>query len=293
VENQIVPHLKINALTWPANGTAKPKAKKRVGNDHRLHAVPVQDPLSSDDEPIISGSSFSQSRVEGNKKDHPTIQRTRVQKHLRTDDVAPGPLSATPVKSFNVDRRPEATPIKRRRISKSETKPLIQAKAPSGLQSLQRPARKSAEPRTQQHDHNMVVISDGSDFAPTIKKEETLTSVVNHPSLPKNVIAGTRLLISASNQPDLAPAIIRMPNCSGIDALFARLASECDISSEMFKQIFNISATYTWSDEKQRLRKSNEEDFDLFREILETAWEKDAARFADGCKINMLLHVEK
>lgn len=138
----------------------------------------------------------------------------------------------------------------------------------------------------------MVVISDNSDYAPNIKKEEISTSVINYPSLPTKIIAGTRLLISASIQSDLAPAIIRMPNCSSIDALFARLGSECDMSPELVKKISNISATYTWSGEQQRLRKNNQEDLDLFREILETAWEKDAARFADGCKIRMLLHVD-
>ncbi len=297
MENQIVPHLNINALSWPANGRAKPDVNKRVSNDHHLHAVSAQDPLSSDDEPLIFGSSFSPFRAEGKSKDRPATQRTHVRKHLRTDDVAPEPRSTRPLNSPKVNRRLEATPVKRRRISKDETKnriqALIQAKGLSGLQSSQRPARKPAKPQSQQQGNSMVVFHDDPDSAPTTRKEETSTPVTNHPSLPTNVIAGTRLLISASNQPDLAPAIIRMPNCSGIDALLARLGSECDLSPEIIKKISNISATYTWSGEKQRLRKSNKEDFDLFREILETAWEKDATRFADGCKINMLLHVDK
>lgn len=295
MENQIVPHLNIDALTWPANGTAKRNVKKRVSKDHHLHPVSAPDPLSSDDEPLIPGSSLSQSRVEMKRKDLAAIQRTGVRKHLRTDDVAPGLGSARPTNSSKANRRSEATPIKRRRMTENGSKNLVHAKALSGLQSSQpsqRPARKPAQPQTQQQDNYMVVISDGSDYAPTIKKEETSTSVMSHPSLPTKVIAGTRLLISASNQSDLAPAIIRMPNCSGIDALFARLGSECDISPEMVNKISNISATYTWSGEKHRLRKSNEEDFDLFREILETAWGKDAARFADGCKIHMLLHID-
>jgi len=293
VENQIIPHLNLNVLTWSATGTAKPNVKKRVSNDHHLHAVPAPDPLSSDDEPLIRGTSFSQTWVEINRKDHATIQRTGVRKHLRTDDVAPGPQSARCTNSSTALRRSEAAPIKRRRMSGNGSKNLVHAKAPSGLQSSQRPARKPAQPPTQQQDNNMVVISDGSDSAPTIKKEDNSRSVMNHSSLLKDVYTGTRLLVSASSQSDLAPAIIRMPICSGIDALFAKLGSECDISPEMINKISNISATYTWSREKHRLRKSNEEDFDLFHEILETAWEKDAARFADGCKIHMLLHVDK
>lgn len=293
MENHIVPHLNLNALTWPANGTAKLNVKKRMSNDHHLHAVPAPDPPSSDDEPLIRRSSFSQSRIEGIRKPRAAIQRTGAQKHLRTDNAALGPLFARPFPSPKVDPRSEATPIKRRRISEKESKPLVHTKAPSGLQLSQRPARKPAQPQTYQPNNDMVVISDGSDYAPTIKKEETSTSVISHPSLPTNVIACTRLLISASSQSDLAPAIIRMPICSGIDALFAKLGSECDISPEMINKISNISATYTWSGEKHRLRKSNEEDFDLFHEILATAWEKDAAFFFDGCKIHMHLHVDK
>lgn len=262
-------------------------------NDHHLHAVPAPDPPSSDDEPLIPGSLFCQSRVEKTRKTQAAIQRTGVRKHLGTDNVALGPPFARPVNSSNIDRGSEATPIKRRRKYENESENLVHTKAPSGLQLSQRPSRKPAQPRTHQQDNDMVFISDGSDYAPTFKKEETSTSVVSHRSLPTNVIAGTRFLISASSQSDLAPAIIRMPMCSGIDALFAKMGSECDLSPEMINKISNISATYTWSGEMHRLRKSNEEDFALFHEILETAWEKDAARFVDGCKIHMLLHVDK
>lgn len=291
MENQIVPRFNLNGLTWSATGTAKANVKKRVNNDHHLHAVPAPDPLSSDDEPLFARSSFSQSRVVMNRKDHSPIPRTGVRTHSRTDDVAPGSRPTRPTNSLRINCRLRATP-KRRRVSEDKPKDTVQAQASSGLQVSHQTTHKPAHSPIQHQDNDMIVISDSSDYAPNIKKEEISTSVINYPSLPTKVIAGTRLLISASTQSDLAPAIIRMPNCSSIDALFAKLGSECDISPEMVKKISNISATYTWSGEQQRLRKNNQEDFDLFREILETAWGQDAARFADGCKIGMLLHVD-
>ena len=78
-----------------------------------------------------------------------------------------------------------------------------------------------------------------------------------------------------------------------IEGLYDKLARACELRPNVAKKVAAVSATYTWSGEKQRLRKGQSEDWELFKSIIEKAWERDTDRFDDACKVLMLLHVDE
>ena len=80
---------------------------------------------------------------------------------------------------------------------------------------------------------------------------------------------------------------------TSIEQLYDKLAIDCELRPNVAKKIIAVSATYTWSGEKQRLRKGQSEDWELFKNIIERAWESDADRFDEACKVSMMLHVDE
>ena len=301
-------------MIQPSNGSAKSNTKKRANPDDYLHNLQLQDPVSSDDEPLISGNRSNNPSI-GDKSQESLATRGRdLQKiHHATLETA---LSSVELPASTGDRGLEALPRKRPRFinkqpanqstagatKSTKTETVIENRVANSaengstisLQKLQQPVINPFGSQTQPQEDDALVMFYHSPFPSTIKREYPLTPAVDcRWDMPVHILAGTRLIVSASNQPDLAPANIRFPVCGDINSLFAKLSYECDLGREMVNKISNISATYTWSGDQQRLRKGKEEDFDLFREILRTAWERNATRFGDGCKINMLLHVNK
>lgn len=89
----------------------------------------------------------------------------------------------------------------------------------------------------------------------------------------------------------MAPVNISLGSIATIDKLYHKLATACELQPDESKKITTISVTYTWSGKQQRLRKGQTEDLELFKEILGKAWERDSARFDEGCEVNMMLHV--
>ena len=91
----------------------------------------------------------------------------------------------------------------------------------------------------------------------------------------------------------MAPVITPLGSVATIEQLYKKLAAACDLRPDMAKKITAISATYTWSGRKQRLRKGNAEDWNTFKSIVEKAWERDSDRSKEACEVLMLLHVEE
>ena len=89
----------------------------------------------------------------------------------------------------------------------------------------------------------------------------------------------------------MAPVNISLGSIATIDQLYHKLATACELRPGESQKITTVSVTYTWSGEQQRLRKDHAEDLKLFKEILGKAWERNSARFDEGCKVNMMLHV--
>ena len=119
------------------------------------------------------------------------------------------------------------------------------------------------------------------------------TPTSNRLNLPANVINSTQLIVQASTQTHMAPAIVCLSACRNVHDLFAKLTSKCSIRADLAEKISTISATYTWSGKQQRLCKGDDDDFEMFCRILGKAWEKDPARFKDECEISILLHVDE
>ena len=89
----------------------------------------------------------------------------------------------------------------------------------------------------------------------------------------------------------MAPVITPLGSVSTMQHLYEKLAEACELRPNVAKKVTAISATYTWSGEKQRLRKGMAEDWNTFKSIIEKAWERDSDRLKEACKVLMLLHV--
>ena len=307
-------------MIQPSNGSAKSNAKKRANPDGCLQDLQLHDPFSSDDEPLISRNRSNNPSI-GDKSQESLATRGRDAQKTGYATLATA-LSSVELPASTVDRDLEALARKRPRIihkqpanqtkarvvstaratKATKTKAAIENRVAKStengttisIQSFQQPVISPFASQTQPQEDDALVMLEHSPFPPTVKREYPLTPATDYGSdMPVHIIAGTRLIVSASSQPDLAPANIRFPICGDINSLFAKLGYECDLGPEIVNKISNISVTYTWSGDQHRLRKGKKEDFDLFREILRKAWERNTARFADGCKINMLLHVNK
>ena len=87
--------------------------------------------------------------------------------------------------------------------------------------------------------------------------------------------------------------IIPLGSIATIEELYEKLAVACELRPDVAKKVTAISATYTWSGGKQRLRKGKAEDWNMFKSIVEKAWERDFDRLKEGCEVSMLLHVEE
>lgn len=91
----------------------------------------------------------------------------------------------------------------------------------------------------------------------------------------------------------MAPVIIPLGTIATIERLYEKLAVACELRPNVAKKVTAISATYTWSGQKQRLRKGQAEDWNTFKSIVEKAWERDADRSDEACEVSMLLHVDE
>ena len=331
VQRQTAERLDISSLMWRSNASPVPKPRKRPAPRNlfltseesdfdKATAAPSSDSsmkgrrlwrpvhksvnmpqehkqqektVANDASVLSDRANFKEENNESHQTEGMHPRRTE-NSNLLTPTPSLTRYSATPT----VVGRSEAMPQKRARVTREAARGAAdahEAEVPSPRPRFQQPARKSSERGSQHQGDEEVRILDHwplTPAQPAIKSEDTQPPVMNRLDLPANVIAATRLIVSASNQAELAPAIVRLSACVSIDTLFTKLISECDLGYETTKKISTISATYTWSGEKHRLRKGSEENFDLFCEILRTAWEREPARFVEGCKINMLLHVD-
>ena len=101
----------------------------------------------------------------------------------------------------------------------------------------------------------------------------------------------TRLVISSSNQPDVAPVFVPLGSVQSIEHLYSQLTTACDLQPSEVEKVTAVSVTHVWSGKKQRLRKGQTEDFKLFNEILAKAWENDLFQHDKECEVLMLLHI--
>ena len=91
----------------------------------------------------------------------------------------------------------------------------------------------------------------------------------------------------------MAPVKTPLGFVSSIEQLYEKLAKDCELQSSRSESIIAVSVTFPWSNEKYRLRKCQNGDWESFKNDLEKAWASNHAFSDEGCKVLMLLHVDK
>jgi len=137
----------------------------------------------------------------------------------------------------------------------------------------------------------MIVEDKKINIAAVVKKEHD-GAYAKTEQLSSNPVAGTTLIVAASNQPTIAPVFVPFTSCNTFPQLFETLVSECDIRPEAAKRVSKISARYTWDGKQIRIRKERPEDWSLFYRGLCKAWDKGSEGFEDGWEVEMMVHVD-
>lgn len=147
-------------------------------------------------------------------------------------------------------------------------------------------------PSNDQGDEDCMIVEDKNlDIAAVIKKEHD-GACAKTGQLSSEPVARTTLIVTASNQPTIAPVFVPLTSCNTFPQLFKILISECDIRPDAAKKVSKISARYTWDGKQIRIRKERPEDWSLFYRGLRKAWDKGSEGFEDGWEVEMMVHVD-
>lgn len=90
----------------------------------------------------------------------------------------------------------------------------------------------------------------------------------------------------------MAPVNIPLGSVPSIETLFNKLAKACQLRFNEAKKIAAVSVLYTWTGERQRLRKGESEDWEYFNNVLAKEYERNPTRFEEGCHVDMMVHVD-
>jgi len=143
-----------------------------------------------------------------------------------------------------------------------------------------------------QGDEDCMIVEDKKiDIAAVVKKEHD-GACAKTEQLSSDPVARTTLIVTASNQPTIAPVFVPFTSCNTFPQLFETLVSECDIRPEAAKRVSKISARYTWDGKQIRIRKERPEDWSLFYRGLCKAWDKGSEGLEDGWEVEMMVHVD-
>lgn len=103
----------------------------------------------------------------------------------------------------------------------------------------------------------------------------------------------TFLRVTAEYRPERGPIHVSYAPSEDTTGLFNRLVTESRIPGEMVERVNELTATFTWTGERLRIRKAVEADLGIFKDSIVRAWEEDCARFNNGCKVELHLHVDE
>ena len=101
----------------------------------------------------------------------------------------------------------------------------------------------------------------------------------------------TFFIVSASNQSTMGPVTTALAACWNFQTLFSTPTSECGVKPTMARGVAAITATFTWSGKKHRIRKERQEDWLIFCNVLQKAWDSHSDKFVEGCEVEMLIHI--
>lgn len=122
--------------------------------------------------------------------------------------------------------------------------------------------------------------------------EITAASYSNPASLPSKILKNTNLLVRVSNQPNIAPAYVKLRLCRDIETMFPVLIVECDVQASSVTKVSKISVTFPWSREELRLRRGRREDWIVFCEALRQRWQNSEVMNEGTCRVEVLVHVD-
>ena len=173
-------------------------------------------------------------------------------------------------------------------VTNSSLKKLSQTAKPGKDHSVATPST----PMHDEEDEDCVILRDGEvHIASTVKMEQHSASVKTE-QLSYESMAKTTFIVTASNQPTIAPVIVPFTSCKTFDRLFETLISECDVRAESAKRVSKISAKNTWNGKQVRIRKGRTEDWTILYTGLCKAWNYESERFEDGCEVEMVIHID-
>lgn len=241
------------------------------------------------------------------RKSPTTSAEAKAKANTKAVKAVPPIRSHSKAQSQNSHAATQAQPTSRKRPHQDESSsqppagpnkepPHPTAKRPR--RALDSHAKSLPTPHTTNSPEHVTIESEkGSSAEPEIVQEN---AVPQHPVSIKpepptyEQMARTSLLVSASNQSDIAPASVPFAQCRTLDELFTTMISEYDIQSN--GRISKVSATYTWNGKRHLLRRDRQEDWVLFCNAIKKAWarEENQLKFLeDGCEVDMMVHVEQ
>lgn len=117
-------------------------------------------------------------------------------------------------------------------------------------------------------------------------------------ALPPHALAATSLLVSASNQPALAPVNVPLEECptledlfKTLETLFDTLVNRCNLKGKAASGLYAISATYAWNQKGQLIRRDKPSDWTSFIRAVNRAWKKESKMLEeDGCEVYIMAH---
>ncbi|MCJ1404676.1 hypothetical protein MMC11_007902 [Xylographa trunciseda] len=169
---------------------------------------------------------------------------------------------------------------------------------------VRRPNGRSNAAECADQDNTFVTLSDDSDSAEVTYQSSRDTGLstptsnkikaeakIKAEQLSDEIMSKTTLLVTATNLPDMAPVTVKLECYKGFHNFLDFLAEEC-VLDNFSSKVTDVSATYTWSGRKHRLRKERfDVDWQAFCNELRDAFQKNPTFMKQGCEVGMLLHV--
>jgi len=206
-------------------------------------------------------------------------------------DVEPSLHTTSSKRRQSSRRKSPAVPRKVYVESSDDDRPIIQAKrrrrTTMPTDPVATPSHKSS---------SEVEVLSTRPIRPESTDEKTSTTTTN--VLSSSEIAATTLLVSASNQPVLAPVHVPFRKCpthkklfETLDTLFEELVTMGYFKGKTASDFDMVSATYSLVEAKQLMPRGNDDDWEVFLRALEKAWKKRSKIFeGDDCQIGLLVH---
>lgn len=112
------------------------------------------------------------------------------------------------------------------------------------------------------------------------------------PGLPSELVEHTILQVTEDDKPQLAPADIRLNQCTTLEQLFETLIVECRLRGTAAAELYRVSVTYKGGPNDHCIRRNHPSDWDKLRENLCRVWEDHPEWFlGDEYEVQLRVHL--